>query len=107
MEKFCGDCPLVSQSTLQRWVDCNWVEVGWSCGVLQHWHNGGGLKACEDNYLGQGQVENVREDPEDQLLCTHSMAANACAPGFTRSSEAEYKSLKASGNVKGGNNWLC
>ena len=55
----------VSQSTLQRWVDCNWVEVGWSCGVLQHWHNGGGLKACEDNCL----VENVREDPS-QLLCT-------------------------------------
>ena len=65
--------------------------------MLQHWHNGGGLKACEDNYL----VENVREDP-GQLLCTDSMAANACAPGFTRFSEAEYKSLKASGNVKGG-----
>ena len=83
---------------------CNWLEVipDRSCGVLRHWHNGGGLKACEDNYL----VENVREDP-GQLLCTDSMAANACAPGFTRSSEAEYKSLKASGNVKGGNNWLC
>ena len=44
---------------------CNWLEVipDRSCGVLRHWHDDVGLKACGDNCLGQGQTENVHDDP--------------------------------------------
>ena len=51
---------------------------------LEHWDNGGLLKADVDYSLGQGQVENVREDA-CQLVSTHSedVARDAIwAPGF-------------------------
>ena len=51
--------------------ECNRAEVIQTCSrrVLRYRHDGRGFKAHRNDCLGQGQVENVREDPS-QLYST-------------------------------------